>query len=89
MNCKSDNIYPFNLTHKTFNTFCNGCDRPMLDRKDCDDCLWLCFPCTITIDLITLIPFAGIYFGKKCKSKDVVKVTTIVTQPAKMPTPIQ
>ena len=88
-------IYPFNLTHKTCHALCNGCDRPMLDRRDCDDCLWLCFPLTVTIDLITLIPFAGIYFGKKCcdnpKSKDTgsIKVTQIVTQPVKMHIRIQ
>jgi hypothetical protein len=92
--CTIDDFYPFNLTHKTGITFCHGLDSPMLDSRDCNSCCWICFPVTIAIDLVTLIPFSGIYFGKKCckyckKDSVIAQVTPIVTQPAKLPTPIQ
>ena len=90
--CTTDDIYPFVLTAKAWDAQkhysagggdCHG-------TQDCHDFCWCCFPCTIAIDLVTLIPFSGIYFGKKCCKKDNVEptITPIVTQPAKMQTRI-
>lgn len=92
--CTTDDIYPFVLTDKANDAFCDGLNKPMLGTGDCNSCYWLCFPCTIAIDIVTLVPFAGIYLGKKCSKKCCKKdsvipsVTPIATQPAKMRTPI-
>lgn len=89
--CTTDDIYPFVLTDKANDAFCDGLNKPMLGTRDCNSCCWCCFPCTIAIDLVTLVPFSGIYLGKKCtkfSKKDIVEITPIATQPAKMPTPI-
>ncbi len=95
--CTTDDIYPFVLTVKAGKAFVYGIDHKSDEdchgTQDCHDCCCMCFPCTIAIDLVTLVPFSGIYFGKKlckyCKKDSVIpQVTPIVTQPAKMPTPI-
>ena len=90
--CTTDEIHPFVVTVKTWEIFWDAMrNNPWLGSDNCYECCVFCFPCTIAIDLVTLVPFSGIYFGKKCckyckKVSVIPPVTPIVTQPAKMPT---
>ena len=95
--CTTDDIYPFVLTYKAGKAVDDALRYGHGDARwdDCcasnTECCWCCFPCTLAIDLVTLIPFSGIYFGKKCTKfckKDKVEITPIPTQPAEMPTRI-
>lgn len=79
-NCTLDSVYPFVLTHKTGKTCIHAFDNnPWLGSKNCNDCACFCFPFTIVFDILTLVPFTGIYICKKtcCKSN------VITTQPTK------
>ena len=65
--CKCE-VYPFMVTDKTNTKLCIGCQQSSTSQQ-CDDCCWLCFPFSIVIDLITLLPFLTIYTCKKCSAK--------------------
>jgi hypothetical protein len=65
--CKC-NVYPFMVTKKTCHRLDEGCEANMSDRN-CDDCCWMCLPCSLTIDIITFLPFLIIYGCKKCLNK--------------------
>jgi hypothetical protein len=62
--CKCD-VYPFMVTKKTWETMIIGCEKN-IGEPGCNDCCWMCFPFSITIDIITLLPFLTIYTSKKC-----------------------
>ncbi len=62
------NVYPFMVTDKTCQIFKNGCEKK-ISEPSCDDCCWICFPFSLTIDIITLLPFLTIYTCKKSLNK--------------------
>ena len=81
---KGCEVYPYQLTHK----MCVKCQAGMdvshkscNDDGSCDDCLWLCCPCTFTIDTAfcpvttTWLAFEALLKwckGKKQSSENVV-----------------
>ena len=79
--CTLDSIYPCMCTHQTGEVCFKGCNHnTFLGSKNCHDCLWMCFPCTIVLDILTLIPFTGIYICKKTccqKPPETGRVVTI------------
>ncbi len=79
--CTLDSVYPFVLTYETCKMCIHGMDENSFGsgNVNCKDCSWLCFPCTIVLDILTLLPFTGIWICKKtcCKSN------VITTQPTK------
>jgi hypothetical protein len=62
----SDDIYPCCITDNAIVKCFKGCEQ-QLDGRSCDDCLWICFPITITLDIILFIPETICYIYNKCK----------------------
>lgn len=52
--CGKD-YYPCCITNNASIKCLKGCEQ-QLDGRSCDDCLWICFPMTITLDIILFIP---------------------------------
>ena len=61
--CGKD-YYPCCITYNTGVKFMEGCEASLYDGT-CNDCLWLCFPFTITIDTVLLIPETVCYIYNK------------------------
>jgi len=59
-NDKTCDVYPCILTNKTWNKLWDGCEQSRYDNS-CDDCCWMCLPCSLAIDTITFFPFLVIY----------------------------
>jgi hypothetical protein len=64
--CGKD-YYPYCITYNTGVKCMEGCEASLHDNN-CNDCLWLCFPLTITIDTVLLIPETVCYVYNKCKN---------------------
>ncbi len=62
----TDGIYPYCITNNTGIKLCEGCEE-QLGENTCKDCLWICFPITITIDTAIIIPEIICYIYNKCK----------------------
>jgi hypothetical protein len=79
--CTTDTIYPFMCTHQTSQVCMDGCNHnTFVGSKNCNDCLWLCFPFTMALDILSFIPFTGIYICKKTccrKTPDIGQTITI------------
>ncbi len=75
--CTTDTIYPFMCTHQIGGICMKGCiHKTSYSRNNFHECYWLCFPCTMVIDILTVVPFTGVYIYKKtCSEKP--KVITI------------
>ena len=70
-NNKCPDVYPCILTNNTYNMCMQGCNSNVYsngyESRNCNDCLWICFPLTVVIDIITTVPFACMYgVNKKC-----------------------
>ena len=86
-NCKADDIFPFMCTIISIQEcIIAHTHNKWKDSSKCTECIWLCLPCFIGFDLLTLLPFTGIYICKKtcCKTKDKINnVELISVQPTK------
>ncbi len=64
---KCPDVYPCILTNNTYNMCLTECNSDEYSTNSCNDCLWMCFPFTTVIDIITAVPFACMYgVNKKC-----------------------
>ncbi len=81
--CTTDSIYPCMCTHQTGEICMSQCMHSTFwGSKNCHECLWICFPCTLVIDILTLVPFTSIYICKKtCCMKTSNMEQPITTQP--------
>ena len=83
--CAIDSVYPFMFTRETALVCMDGLENnPPVGAKNCKDCAWLGFPCTFAMDLLTCLPFAGIYACNKCNKTyctQNVAEDVITTQP--------
>ena len=71
----SSKYSPFYFTKNLIKTLERGCNTPSYNKsctnncwEACDDCIWMCLPCSFTLDVITFIPFLGISSFHKCKN---------------------
>jgi hypothetical protein len=66
-------VYPCVITNKTCDELWHGCDSASFGSggKDgntgCSSCCWMCFPFTVTADILCAIPFGIVWSVKKCK----------------------
>lgn len=76
-------VYPCVITKAAYNETWVGCESGHFGsgKKDgntgCSSCCWMCFPLTITADILCAIPFGITYGIKKCKEKNDQPVITI------------
>ncbi len=76
-------VYPFMITNATHNEMMHGCESGsfMSGNKDgntgCSSCCWMCFPCSLTLDILCAIPFGLIWSINKCTHKNTKTNTTI------------
>ncbi len=66
--CKLYPVYPCIVTHNTCIICCDSCEQER--GNSCDYCIGICFPITLTFDIITLIPYTIIYSINKCFEKN-------------------
>ncbi len=94
-NIKFDDPYPFCLTTQCVCACVNGCQNErcchsrtvIVDGCCGPECLFICFPFSFVVDIITLVPFLAICGVKKCVKcvkSDATKVT-VTNQPSANP----
>ncbi len=81
--CTTDTIYPCMCSHQICELCMSQCTHSTFwGSQNCHECLWMCLPCTIVFDILTLVPFTGICICKKTCCKKTTNIEqTITTQP--------
>lgn len=78
--CTLDTIYPCMCSHQICELCVNQYNHSTFwGSKNCHDCLWMCFPCTMVLDILTLLPFTGIYICKKTCCQNTPETGHVVT----------
>ena len=79
--CAIDSVYPCVFTLEIEKICYCKLNNTSEETKDNTNYAWVCLPCTLVLDILTLVPFAGFYICKKTCFESSVKEDVITTQP--------
>ena len=62
-------MFPCVVTYMTVDSCVRGGNTSKRYSRGWSDCLSMCIPCSIAVDIVICIPITGIFIGNKIKSK--------------------